>query len=406
MRAEYRWKSIGRFPIRSKQMSEPLVFAVWQPILTDHMVHTLLELRHVSNAQMSIYVCKYEDHIRKGQGWTVVDTPSIKQEMLPTSRGIRYILEILRKHRSSIHLFGSPFEQPIMMLALLLASLRGFQVYLISEPYSPISDGYFDDRKETLDWIKGKLRPIIYHVYGLILRKRIAGVFAISPRAVSQYQRIGIPTGKVFPFGYFVPVEFGKRIKPTIVEPANASLRMIFVGSLIRRKGLMKLIDSVRSLRDQGISISLDAYGPGNPDVFPFDDSFIRYAGVIPFGGAQEVIARYDLLVLPSNYDGWGVVVNEAIMSGTPVVCSDKVGAGAIIKQHGCGIVFDDSNNKTLTEALKELALDRAQLAAMKQSALETRAVLSPIVAGQYILDSINSSRDQCDRPPCPWYSV
>src|SRR5437870_11248743 len=39
-----------------------------------------------------------------------------------------------------------------------------------------------------------------------------------------------------------------------------------------------------------------------------------------------------DLLVLPSRYDGWGAVINEALMSGIPAICSDNCGAADLVR--------------------------------------------------------------------------
>ena len=65
------------------------------------------------------------------------------------------------------------------------------------------------------------------------------------------------------------------------------------------------------------------------------------YKGIIPFGEAPKYMSNYDILVLPSRFDGWGVVVNEAIIARIPVLCSSNVGASGMIKLYECGLIFE-----------------------------------------------------------------
>ena len=63
-------------------------------------------------------------------------------------------------------------------------------------------------------------------------------------------------------------------------------------------------------------------------------------------------LAETDLLVLPSRYDGWGAVVNEALLCGTPVVCSDAAGAACVLDGE-LGSAFPSENVTELRKALE-----------------------------------------------------
>ena len=67
---------------------------------------------------------------------------------------------------------------------------------------------------------------------------------------------------------------------------------------------------------------------------------------------ARQVIAQSHALILPSLYDGWGAVVNEALMEGTMVYCSDKCGASVLIDDPSRGRLFDPRDFKTLAKFL------------------------------------------------------
>ena len=63
------------------------------------------------------------------------------------------------------------------------------------------------------------------------------------------------------------------------------------------------------------------------------------------------------MFVLPSRHDGWGVVVNQAIAAGLPVICSDAVGAAADLVSNGVnGYVFPSGNVEQLAEAMASFA--------------------------------------------------
>ena len=65
-----------------------------------------------------------------------------------------------------------------------------------------------------------------------------------------------------------------------------------------------------------------------------------------------NVIYQTDCLILPSRYDGWGAVVQEALMVGTPPVCSDKCGSSVIVEASKVGNVFSSNNQQALINSL------------------------------------------------------
>jgi glycosyltransferase involved in cell wall biosynthesis len=388
-------------------MTQPRDIVCWQPLLTSHQAYTFQALGRAAGSSVTAFVAQAQDDIRAAQGWTPLSDASLSIDirLLPQSKWLAYARQQLSIHRQAIHIFGSPFDRLKMMAVLGLAILYGLEIYLISEPYSPISAGYLRDGAKLPNLIKAKLRPAAYRAYGLLLGRRIDGVFAISPLAVTQYRSIGIPSKRVFPFGYFVPLQnAGRAVTPDENKSATGELRLICVATLIARKGIPELIAAVHALRGHGVASCLEVYGSGNPEEFQFDGAAVKYGGVIPFGFAQAFIAKYDLLVLPSFYDGWGVVVNEALMAGVPVVCSNRVGAGAVVKKWGCGLVYDLAEHGALEQALLQVARSPSELQQMRQAARQAGAALDPEVAGQYMMQVLRSVRLDQSAPACPWY--
>ena len=92
----------------------------------------------------------------------------------------------------------------------------------------------------------------------------------------------------------------------------------------------------------------------------------VRFAG---FEGQTRVPAYYAMatvFVLPSEWEPWGLVVNEAMSCGVPVIVSDRVGCAADLVRDGeTGLVVPTGDADALAAALRRLLTDPAAAAAM-----------------------------------------
>jgi glycosyltransferase involved in cell wall biosynthesis len=103
-------------------------------------------------------------------------------------------------------------------------------------------------------------------------------------------------------------------------------------------------------------------------------------------------------------HDGWGAVVSEALMAGTPAVCSDACGAAEVVHASGVGGVFArdqvDALRTTLDAQLKTGIIDssrRAQLASWA-------AALGADAGAKYLLE-ILAFANGGERPSPPWHA-
>ena len=107
----------------------------------------------------------------------------------------------------------------------------------------------------------------------------------------------------------------------------------------------------------------------------------------------------------PSRYDGWGVVVNEALLAGVPVLCSSAVGSGAVVRHFGCGATYDSSEEGGLERALEAVGSHRHVLLDWSRHVAGAAACLAPEKAGKYMLDALVAAENAGSPPVCPWYS-
>jgi glycosyltransferase involved in cell wall biosynthesis len=378
----------------------------WQSVLTDHQAFTYEALANQAGIEVVPYVVAMEDEIRKIQGWKDSQVSSMKRRLISRNNFFKFCFLVLRERRDSVHIFAAPFTDLRFIPCMLFASWLDIEYYIISESYSPRSDGYLKENVLFLGYIRTLIRPWLYKLYGLLLGSSLAGVFTISQRSYNQFRASGFPISKLFRFGYFVPQQLNTNevLRCAIRYSFDPAIRIIYVGSLIKTKGFDLLNDLSKILWSQGSKISIDIYGPRNTNALRFFAENIRYRGVIQFGRAQSVMSQYDLVLVPSRYDGWGVVVNEAILAGVPVICSDEVGAGALVDRFYCGVKFKSENIVELSEKLLQLEKDPIHLKVLREHAVKAIEFIDPKIAATYMLKVIHAPFLAKASIPSPWY--
>jgi glycosyltransferase involved in cell wall biosynthesis len=153
---------------------------------------------------------------------------------------------------------------------------------------------------------------------------------------------------------------------------------ILFVGQLIPRKGVRTLLDAFHQVARQDENVSLVLVGAGvlraELEARRAASPFAERIFIQPFAAQTELPKYYasaDIFVLPSFYDTFGVVVNEAMASGLPVVTTQNVGAVANLVQDGVnGRVVAAGDVAQLAQTLTQLLEDEALRQKMGTNAL------------------------------------
>jgi glycosyltransferase involved in cell wall biosynthesis len=107
--------------------------------------------------------------------------------------------------------------------------------------------------------------------------------------------------------------------------------------------------------------------------------SRVRFLGFVNQSQLPAVYASADLMVLPSEYEPFAVVVNEAMCCGCPVVASDRVGAARdLVAPVAPQFVFPCRDVDALAKILTDVAADRARLQSVARAALAHIQTWSP----------------------------
>lgn len=189
--------------------------------------------------------------------------------------------------------------------------------------------------------------------------------------APSDYVRdtlleIGVPAARisVLPFG--VDLE---RFRPAGGPRPPGPLRLLFVGQLSQRKGLVYLLEALRRLPPGLCRTTL--VGPlavPAAALAPYGDLF-EHRAALPYHEIHAAFAAADLFVYPSLHEGSALAIYEALASGLPTVTTANSGS---VVRHGIeGLLVPPGDAAALAAALASLAEDPARRQAMAAAARE-----------------------------------
>lgn len=187
---------------------------------------------------------------------------------------------------------------------------------------------------------------------------------------LSTYNATSAPIA-VVPFGSPAP-----RVNlpaPRLTGP----LRVLYVGSLGQRKGLSYALDAVESL---GSQVSFTLIGKVTaPECVPLRTALERHQWVesLPHFQILEQMANHDVLVFPTLFDGFGLVITEALSQGLPVITTLNSGAPECIRDGVEGFIVPTRDSQSITQCLQKLATNREMLAVMRAACLRRSAELS-----------------------------
>ena len=116
----------------------------------------------------------------------------------------------------------------------------------------------------------------------------------------------------------------------------------------------------------------------------------VHFLGFMNQSGLPAVYVASDLLVLPSDYEPFGLVVNEAMICGCPAVVSDRVGAKYdLIREGVTGSVFRCGEVDALAGTIRSLLSDRARRAKMGAAARERLKSWTPEMAVESFVETV-----------------
>jgi len=244
--------------------------------------------------------------------------------------------------------------------------------------------GEFSD----LDRGRGPIKEFLRRRYLKWFYSHVDAFCTIGQDARRHLLRWGVPDDRLFFSPYCVDTthfhqqseEFDRNTTRARLGLTNGVFTFLFSGKLIPRKEPLLLLEAFERLSDRE-NMALIVLGDG-----PLKDRVVQrgrailgprflFQGFVNQSHLGQYFLAADAFVLPSNFETWGLVVNEAMQFGLPVVVSHMVGCGRdLVPENRTGFVFPSGDSEALGDCLRKLAEDR-QLA--RRMGRQSRQVIS-----------------------------
>lgn len=204
--------------------------------------------------------------------------------------------------------------------------------------------------------------------------KRADGFISISSVLTDEFLRCGVSNSKIFQIHYGVDTTEFKPLEPAAKAQMRERLALadhrlfVYTGRLITGKGLEHLISVWRRLSGEFDDIGLvligsgQGYGLSNEDYLRGYVSDHGLAGRVLFTGSVDNVRDYlqaaDFFVFPSQSEGLGLSLIEALACGLPSIATGVGGILDIVEHGKSGVLVSYGDEQELYEAMKGLLTD------------------------------------------------
>jgi len=259
---------------------------------------------------------------------------------------------------SVMHLAG--WGHPVLLSALIVARLTGIPVSVETDSAMPVTQPWFKRvAKKLLNPLLFSL-PVVFlpggtrqerylHHYGVPESRIVVAQMTVDVIAITKATMAISPEAR--------------RAQRTALGIAADECVFLFVGRLEPVKGIAVLLDAFSlayaKMRNVQLLIAGDGLLRGMVEMAAASSERVRWAGRLTGQALLDAYAAADVLVLASVFEPWGLVVNEAMAAGLPVIASERVGCvDDLVADGKTGIVIDAGSPTPLTQAMLRLAND------------------------------------------------
>ena len=292
------------------------------------------------------------------QRWDIVATTE-HTFSLPPGRvaALTWVMRRLASREYSIlHLSG--WGHPVLLGALLTGAILRLRIYVESD--TPLT--------ESTSWVKHSLKRMFYPFLFRLPTRVLPG----GSRQAGYFRHYGVEASRIRVVGMTADVvAYSRNAARLRMAGAATAMRMrlgvlpsatvfIFIGRLEAYKGIDTMIEAMNLIRGRQESAVLLIVGDGSlqgrVEEASVENPAIRNLGRLGGDGLVTAMVAADVAVLDSRRDAWGLVVNEAMACGLPLIVSSRVGCvDDLVKDGVTGLVIEPEHADVLADAMCEL---------------------------------------------------
>jgi glycosyltransferase involved in cell wall biosynthesis len=241
-------------------------------------------------------------------------------------------------------------------------------------------------------------RGIIRSLLRKWLVRRADAITYNGPECLDVLRSIGVSGDKLFQFGYAAhPIFINNE---PVKRSALTERRLLYIGQISERKGVAQMMDYLTShaAKHPELQLRLTVVGEGplrellasldTPANFE-----VEFAGNIPVNQLPEIIREHGALIFPTLGDEWGLVINEALHAGVPVIASSLAqSCNTLVTDGANGWLFDPREPAEWERAIQTyFDSSDAELQMMSSMCIKSVDHITPEWMGQCALEACRS---------------
>jgi len=288
------------------------------------------------------------------------------------------LLKELFKNKSDCFIVAENFENAVSILTMFAIAKKNKKKIILwneridDEVYKLVflktSSNFF--KNKLYNFIKAGLKT--YRKY-LFFKSDL--LLPLSSAAESYLKKEGVLKEKIIKSFQIMPESI--LAKPiTISKPLEFKNKKIILslGYLIKGKGIDNLIKAFNQLNSSNAVLLIAGAGDQEENLknLAKKNIDIKFIGYIEDKEKEKYFSIADFFVFPTHNDAWGLVVNEALYYGLPVISTDKAGAIELIEEGKNGFIIQDNDIDALVKSMKKLLDVPKLLTKMKENARRT----------------------------------
>ena len=224
-----------------------------------------------------------------------------------------------------------------------------------------------------------------------------SGLFGIGKKAISNFRSFGYRKAT-----YNIPYNinddhFNSRLLDTeklsalkrAIKPNNEVV-VLSSGALIKRKGMDTVIEAFKAVGSPHAKLLILGEGPdrGRLESLKNGDPRIVFSGFLEKEDVPYYFLSADIFILASHYDGWGLVINEAVMADLAIISSLNVGASVDKLTHNeSALLYEPLDTDGFTAGLELLISSKSERERLVENASHLKKELSSAFNAKKVYD-------------------
>ncbi|NHA04782.1 glycosyltransferase family 4 protein [Mucilaginibacter sp. HC2] len=290
------------------------------------------------------------------------------------------IFKLAWNDKSDYFIIGGSYWIPNAAVALTFNKIKRKKIAYFSEP---------------LFEVRNKVKYAIKWLLLRILQFNCNAIFCVSKQAAVSFENFGVKQPK-FIIPYNIDSKLFSQLKSIKLEEFKSKYKsanekiILSSGSLIERKGMDVLINAVKEIGNPDLRLIIIGGGPDEQKLKDLcaDDHRIIFAGFQTPDRIPYFFGIADVFAFASRYDGWAVVINEAIAANVPIISSDAVGAAKELITHpDLGLLCKSGDVQEFKEAMISLLSNENKRIDIKEHSQKLIPLISSDYNANYVYD-------------------